>query len=188
MKPRIFIVHRWDGSPDEYLYKYLEKELDKKGYEVKILEMPHPEKPIIDEWVSFLRKNTPHPTKEMHFIGHSIGCQTILRYIQTLPLNEKIGKVILIAPWTNLQGIEKEGEEVKKIAKPWIENPINWEKIVNHTEKFVCIFSDNDYYVPLEEAELFKEELHAKIILEKNKGHFTEDDGVNKLPSVIKEF
>ncbi len=187
MKQRIFIVHRWDGSPDEYLYKYIEKELDKKGFDVHLLKMPSSSHPDIETWVGFLRQNSPHPTEHMHFIGHSIGCQTILRYIQTLPLGEKIGKVVLIAPWTRLQGIENEPES-KKIAKPWIETPIDWSKIVNHTEKFVCIFSDNDYYVSLSETELFKEELHAKIIIEKNKGHFTEDDGVKKLPSVIECF
>lgn len=188
MKPRVFIVHRWDGSPDEYLYKYLEKELDKRDYEVKILEMPRPEHPVIETWVPYLIKIVEHPDINTHFIGHSIGCQTILRYLQELPSLTKVGKVILIAPWIFLQGIEKEPES-KKIARPWIETPIDWKKIITHTEKFVCIFSDNDYYVSLDEnKDIFRSELHAKIIIEKEKGHFTEDDGVNKLPSVIKEF
>ena len=188
MKPRVFIVHRWDGSFDEPLYRWLEKNLDKKGYEVKVLEMPNPEHPAIETWVQHLLKAVGHSDESTHFIGHSVGCQTILRYLQELPSMSKVGKIVLIAPWIHLQGIEKEGPEVKKIAKPWLETPINWKKIIGHTENFVCIFSDNDYYVSLSDAKIFKSELRARIIIEKNKGHFTEDDGVKKLPSVVKEF
>lgn len=187
MKPRIFIVHRWDGSPDEPVYVWLEKNLEKKDYEVKIIEMPHPEHPAIETWVPHLLKTVGHSDETTHFIGHSIGCQTILRYLQELPSTTKTGKVVLIAPWIHLQGIEKEPES-KKIAKPWLETPLNWKKIITHTEKFVCIFSDDDYYVPLSDSNIFKSELRAKIIIEKNKGHFTEDDGVKKLLSVIQEF
>ena len=81
--------------------------------------------------------------------------------------------------------IEEEGEEVKEIAKPWVETPINWKKVKKHSDKFVCIFSDNDYYVPLSNQKIFKKELNAEIIIQHEKGHFTEEDKVKELPIIL---
>jgi len=42
--------------------------------------------------------------------------------------------------------------------------------------------------VSLEEnKKVFKEKLNAKIIIQKDKGHFTEEDGIVKLPVVLEE-
>ena len=69
-----------------------------------------------------------------------------------------------------------------------METPIDWNKIKKHTSKFVCILSDNDPYVPLSNAELFKEKLNAKIIIEKNKGHYTAGDNVKENRTVVEEL
>ncbi|KKQ37224.1 MAG: hypothetical protein US53_C0024G0012, partial [Candidatus Woesebacteria bacterium GW2011_GWA1_37_7] len=47
--------------------------------------------PKIKEWVPFLQENMSNPDEETHFVGHSIGCQTILRYLETLSEKTKVG-------------------------------------------------------------------------------------------------
>ena len=150
--------------------------------------MPNPEKPEIESWVGKLNKIV-NLNEEVYFIGHSIGCQTILRFIEGIKNNVK--GVVLIAPWTHLneETIEKEGEEVIEIAKPWIETPIDWKKIIAHIKnQVVCIFSDNDPYVPLGETDLFKNKLKAKIIIEHNKGHFDSESKITENPTVVHEL
>lgn len=187
---RVFIIHGWGGSPKEPMHKWMKANLEKNGFEVITPEMPNAAEPKIKEWIGKLKEVVQNPDEETFFIGHSIGCQGVLRYIETINPKIKIWGIVLIAPWMHLneETIKEEGEEVIEIAKPWIETPINWEKIKLHTNKFVCIFSDNDPYVPLSEKELFQEKLGAKIIVEHNKGHFTESDNIKENPTVLNEL
>ena len=149
--------------------------------------MPNTSEPEMNAWTSKLKKIARNTDKNMILIGHSVGCQTILRYMEKLSEKVKIKKCIFVAPWMHLdkQTIEDEGPEVVEIARPWMETPINWKKVKKHCKNFVCIFSDNDYYVPLSDSKLFKKNLNAKIIILKKKGHFIEYDKVFKLPEIL---
>jgi len=37
-------------------------------------------------------------------------------------------------------------------------------------------------------TKVFRDKLGAKVIVEKNKGHFTEEDNIKELPMVLKEI
>ena len=51
-----------------------------------------------------------------------------------------------------------------------------------------CIFSDNDYFVSLEQEKKFKELLNAKTVIVKDKGHISIDDGVKELNEIYNEL
>ncbi len=180
---RVFIIHGWEGYPEDGWYPWLKKELEKNGFEVFVPAMPNTDEPKIDEWVDSLSNLVGKPDENTYFVGHSIGCQTILRYLEKLE-NKKIGGVVCVAGWFILSDLETEEEKI--IGKPWIETPIDFNKVIMTTNNFVAIFSDDDPVVPLKENEkIFNEKLNAKIIIERNRGHFSEGDGVTELPVVL---
>jgi len=187
MNKKVYIIHGWDGSPDEPMLQWLKASFEEKGCEVVVPEMPESTVPKIESWVGKL-KDLVLPDKETVFVGHSVGCQAVLRYLQTLGEEIKIAGIVLIAPWMELdkQTIEEEGQEVVEIAKPWMETPIDFQKVKSHVGKVVAIFSDNDPFVPLSQKNLFEKELSAEIIVENNKGHFTVSDGIDRLASALK--
>ena len=179
---RVFIVHGWGGSPKEPMHKWLASQLRQKGYEVISPTMPNPERPEIESWVTQLKEAVGSPDKDTILVGHSVGCQTILRYLETLNPSIIIGGVVLIAPWLTLKNLE-DGEQ--DIAKPWLETDINSAAVVKHTPRITTIFSDDDPVVPFENKELFEQKFGVESIIEHSKGHFTEDDGVTELPSAL---
>ncbi len=186
---RLFLVHGWEGSPEEERYQMLKRELESNCFKADVLEMPDTSNPKIQAWVPYLAKNVKTPDKDTYFVGNSIGCQTILRYIESLPEKAKIGGVVFSAGWFNLKPIIlSEGPEIVEMATPWLETPINFKKVLNHTTKFTAIFSDDDPYVPLSDKDIFKKELGAKIIVEKKKGHFPGYDRGKKLSVVAEEI
>lgn len=193
MTKRVYIIHGWGGFPKEKALAWLGNELEKKrDFEVYIPEMPDTEEPKIKPWVSKINEVVSKPDKNTYFVGHSIGCQAIMRYLQTLE-NKKIGGAVFIAPWFELTEFTykeepKYEEDSRAIAKPQIKKPINLEKVKNSINNLTAIFSDNDPYVLVSDSEIFKKELSAKIIIESNKGHFTEDDGVTEFPIVLEEL
>lgn len=101
------------------------------------------------------------------------------------PKKEKIGGAVFLAGWIHLTDAAYETEEDSQIAKPWLETPLNWDKIKSRANKFVAIFSDNDVVVPLSDSEIFKEKLNADIIIEHQMGHFNGSDGIKELPSAL---
>ncbi len=145
--------------------------------------MPNPLKPIIQDWVTHLKNIVGKIDENTYFVGHSIGCQTIMRYLESLPENIKIGGIIFVAGWFTLMNLKTKEEEI--IAKPWLETPIITEKIKKQTRNIVAIFSDNDEFVPIENKKLFEKRLGAKTMIEHNKGHFSGGDGVKEISSVL---
>lgn len=144
---RIIIVHGWGGSPDDNWLPWLKIELEKLGYEVIAPSMPDTDNPVIEKWVSKLAEVVGAPNAETYLIGHSIGCQTIMRYLETVSIS--IGGAIFVAGWFNLENLET--EEEKAIAEPWIKTLIDINKIKSVLPKSTLVISDNDDYGAFEE-------------------------------------
>jgi len=183
---RVILVHGWSGNPNNAWFPWLRKKIEENGFEVVVPAMPHPDEPTIEDWIGHLKEVVKNPDKDTYFIGHSIGCQTIMRYLQALPDDAKIGGVIFVAGFFNLYFLKTEDE--KRIAKPWLEIPINTEKIKTMTKNIAAIFSDNDPDVALSDKEIFEKRLGAKTTVEHAKGHFSDDAGVKELPVVLNEL
>ncbi len=141
MGKKVYIIHGWGGSPEEPMHRWFKQELEKRGFEVVMPRMPSPEEPKIKDWVAKLNQVVKNPDKNTLFVGHSIGCQTIMRYLERLSEKIKTGGVVFIAPWLNLTNLN---EEEKLIAKQWLETTINFDKVKSHTENIVAIFSDKE--------------------------------------------
>lgn len=107
-----------------------------------------------------------------------------MRYLETLPNGTKIAGVIFVAGWFALKNLE--GEDVERIAKPWLTMPINFSRIKDMTKKIIVFLSTNDCYNCVKENESsFKSNLGAEVVILKNRGHFTADDGARELPELL---
>ena len=184
MPKRVFIIHGWEGHPSEIWFPWLKRELEKKGFKVEVPQMPETNYPKIEKWVPFLAKIVGKPDKDTYFVGHSIGCQAILRYLQTI--DAKIGGAVLVTGWFTLKKLETKEEET--LAKPWLETPIDFEKIEKTTKNFVAILSDNDPWVPLADERIYRKKLGARTIVLKGVGHLGINDNITELPVALNEL
>ena len=182
---RVFIIHGWGGSPDETWLVWLARELEKRGFVVFRLEMPDTNKPTIQSWVQKLSDSVCSVSDSTYFVGHSIGCQAVMRYLETLPENSKIGGAVFVAGWFDLTDETWDDVYTREVAGQWINTPINFKRLQQLTNKYVAIMSNNDPYVSLDNAEVFKKQLGAKVFIEENKGHISQEDGVDELPSAL---
>ena len=183
---KIILVHGWEGNPNNCWFPWLKKELIKNDFDAIIPKMPNSDELNIDLRVKHLKKITGDVNQETCFVGHSIGCQAIMRYLGTLPEKTKIGGIVFVAGFFNLPFLKT--EEEKEIAKLRLEIPIDAGKIKMLTQNIIAIFSDNDPDVSMDDSKLFKQKLNAKIIVERNKWHFSDDASVKELPVVLNEI
>ena len=180
---KAIIVHGWGFNPKMNRYPWLKKELENKNYNVHIPEMPDTEEPKINEWTSHLKKIIGKLNKETILIGHSIGCQTILRYLEKEGFNDKVN-VVFVAGWFKLDNLED--KEVEEIAEPWLKTTINFDKIKEKIDNLIVFLSSDEPYNYIDEnKEIFEKRLEAKVFILKNRGHFTEDDGIKQIPEIL---
>lgn len=181
---KIYLVHCWDGTKNDGWYPWIDEKISNSDNKVIRFNMPNTKSPKIEEWISELNKQVNKLNENTYFIGHSIGCQTIMRYIETKEIT-KIGGILFVAPWLDLLPEAVEDEESYNTAQPWINNPINFEKIKKFTNNISCIFSNDDYFVSLDQEKEFREKLTAKTIIVNNKGHISQDDNIYELQEIL---
>ncbi len=182
---KIYLVHCWDGTCEDGWYPWVSNELKKLDIKVIRFDMPNTEHPTIEEWVKTLDEKVDNLDKETYFIGHSIGCQTIMRYLEKS--NDKIGGILFVAPWLELLPYAIEDEDSYKTAEPWINTSIDFDKIKKVTNNIRCIFSSDDYFVSTNQEQEFKDKLNAKTLMVENKGHISEEDDIFELKEILME-
>jgi predicted alpha/beta hydrolase family esterase len=173
---RVVIVHCWEGTPEYCWYPWLRDELRPMRIHTFIPQMPETQAPKLDRWLPALQEVIGEPDEELVLVGHSIGCATIMRYLETLKEGEKIAGVVLVAGFSNDLTIPA--------IKTFFETTFNWEKIKQSAEHVVAIFSDNDPYVPVSESEILNQNLGAELIEVKNGSHFSGSSNCTELPEV----
>ncbi len=183
MSKRVIIIHGWDGYPEEGWFPWLKSELEKHDFHVEVPAMPESGEPKIETWVPYLASVVGSADEHTYFVGHSIGVQTILRYLETLPPEIKVGGAVFVAGWFTLTNAETPEEQ--RIGKPWIETPIDFEKVKLHTDNFLAIFSDDDPVVPISNKSVFEDKLYATTITLPHQGHFSGNDEVTEIPMVL---
>lgn len=184
MKKRVIIVHGWEGSPTSDWIGWATEAFREKGYEVIAPEMPDTDSPVIEKWVEYLKSVAGAVDESTYFIGHSIGCQTVMRFLEIVGV--KAGGAIFVAGWFDLTN---QSEEEVEIAKPWITTPIDYKKVKDNLTKSIVILSDNDPYVPYEETKKnFETRLGSEVVTVPGAGHITSDDGFGPFPQLVEIF
>ena len=184
MKKRMIIVHGWDGTPEEGWFPWLKKELETRGFEVVVPQLPDTDTPRIQNWVPALAATVGHADESTYFVGHSMGCQAIARYLEGLPKGQKIGGAVFVAGFfKRLTGLDDSDE--KEIGQHWVGTPLDLANVQSHLPKSVALFSDNDPWVPLDNQDDFRDKLGSEIIVEQGKSHFNEGAGFKELPVVL---
>lgn len=175
------IVHGWGGSPSDGWFPWLKAELEARGYDVIVPAMPNTHVPEITAWVDTLKTIlADNPAQDILLVGHSIGCQTILRYLAGAYV--PVDKAIFVAGWTSLTGLT---EDEQIIARPWLEIPINTEAVRSHLKHSTALFSTDDPVVPLEpNRQFFKDQVGSQVVTLNGYSHFDEEGGIMSIPEL----
>ncbi len=183
MQKRVFIVHGWDGYPEEGWFPWLKTELEKQGFEVTVPQMPEANAPRIFNWVPALSKVVGEADSNTYFVGHSMGCQTIVRYFETLPEHVQIGGAVFVAGF--LSRLTLDESEDHETADHWLNASLDFEKIKSHLPKSIAIFSDDDPYVSIDNIDTFRDRLGSEIIVEHAMEHFSGSTGITEIPGAL---
>lgn len=175
-----FIIHGSYGNPYKNWIPWLKSQLSKRKLNCIVPNFPSPEKQNYECWKKVLEAYLEIGciTEDTTFVTHSLGGIFIAKFL--LEHQVKIKKIITVAGFNNIKFDEENElynsfyiakEELKKVQECCLER--------------VSLYSNNDPYVPMLDAEEFANELQAKKVLIKDAGHFNEKFGYNEFREIL---
>ena len=187
---KIYIIHGWGGSSSKDWIPWATEAFRERGYEVIAPDMPKSNWPQIGKWTRHLESIAPDLDQDTYFIGHSIGCQAIMRFLEKQ--DTAIGGAVFVSGFFELKfGALPFPKNIfaKIIARPWIETPVDFEKLRKLIPYSVSMLSDNDPFVAYGKAkEGFEQKLSSETITLPFAGHITKEDGFGAFPQLLETF
>lgn len=183
---KFLILHGTGATPESNWFMWLKGILIGQGHAVWLPQLPGADKPDAETYTKFLLSNNDFTYDDQTIIiGHSSGSVEALYLLQHLPKTTAIKAAILVSAfrddlnWDSLKGLFKE--------------PYNFDTIKEHCQRFVFVHSDDDPYVPIEQAEFLAIETGGELLTFEGQGHFNTElspdyKQFSKLLDIIKDI
>src|SRR5579859_5710282 len=159
----------WGDPPRLLWYPAAKEALTKKGYMVKIPALPDAAHPRLGPWTNALHAEVDSVPASTVLVGHSVGGITVLRYLESLDLEEPFAQAILVA--TNVFDVGYE-----EITAEFLATALNYERIKKNVRQVVAISAIDDPVLapdPVKHGLILLQQLDAKLIVLPRGGHFT---------------
>ena len=181
-KPKVLIIHGFEGDPSEGWKPWLKNSLEDLGYEVRSPKMPNFAHPDYSEVMDFLEEQTKDFTENDIVVGHSLGGHFAIKIAE----KKKIGKIVLVAP--TIGGFEMSYEIWKKndpgsdfdsCEKILEGNKVEFDKI--KARQKIAIFGETDRGIPVAHADLLDDSW--QVVKKPNTGHMSIE---KEVPEILK--
>jgi predicted alpha/beta hydrolase family esterase len=164
----VLILHGTQATSKSNWFTWLKDELKKKDFKVWLPDLPNANLPSLTGINKFILSSKDWEfNSDSIIVGHSSGAIAILSILGELPSDIVIDKCIFVSYFTK----ESSGGKWELNAKLF-DYDFDFAKIKNKAKKFIIIHSDNDPYVPLEDAKELAKKLGGELIIKKGQGHF----------------
>ena len=178
---KFFLFHCWGGDGKSCWSGWLKEQLRVQCPVSSVLNPDFPEtnSPKLEKWLAKTRSLVPRfdSSDNWVLVGHSLGCPTILRLLETFDERERAACIILVAGFAKDLGIPE--------IRNFVDRDFDWEKIKKKAGKIIIINSDNDPYIELNEAKRMQKLLGAELIVEHGAGHINEGAGFTEYPHLL---
>jgi predicted alpha/beta hydrolase family esterase len=152
MTKRVVIVPRWSGHASDDWYPWVREQLaPDPGVQVEVIELPNPDAPVIEQCVAALQSALGTRAEDLRstlLVGHSVGCQALLRYLAELRTAESPAgadadgpsgpeHLLCIAGWWTV-------DEPWPSIRPWIDTSIALASLQANITGGVTVLLSND--------------------------------------------
>lgn len=165
------------SNSEDHWFSWLKRALILRDIHAVSIEPPFPFRPRYEEWKREFERFDITP--DTLLVGHSCGGGFLVRYLSEHP-NLKVGKVALVAPWTN----PDDNPESDTADFFHFELDPNFPQ---RTDGVVVFVSNDDYRAVRKSVDILKGKVNDLDIREySDKGHFTlKDLGAKEFPDLL---
>lgn len=171
---KVVIIHGNGGCTNQVNWiPWLKAELVKNNIKVIAPTMPDNVEAKASIWLPYMHDKL-QCDKNTIIVGHSSGAVAAMRYAEQYKI---LGSVLVAACYTDL------GYKSERISG-YYDAPWRWNAIKNNQPWIVQFASNDDPFIPIEEARHIHEQLASDYYEFTNQGHFM-DKTIPQLVSII---
>lgn len=175
-----FIIHGSYGNPYKNWIPYLKSQLSKRKLNCIVPSFTTPYKQDYESWNTILMSyfKIGYITENTTFITHSLGGIFLVKFL--IDNKIKVKRIITVAGFNHIQ-FDKDNS----LYDSFYAKDEDLIKICDLCDEIVCIYSDNDPYIPMEKAEAFADMIKGQKVLINNAGHFNEKYGYKEFREIL---
>ena len=177
----IYIIHGYSASPADHWFFWLKEKLEEENNKVTIIDLPTPLTPNPIEWNEALKKQIKVIDENSFFIAHSLGCITLLKFLEESFFEKQIAGYMLVS------GFNDSIPTLKQLNN-FLKSKLDYHKLNKITKNKIVISAKDDYVVPIILSERLSFLFNADFIPLEKGGHFMASDGYHKFPFLLTEF
>jgi predicted alpha/beta hydrolase family esterase len=139
---------------------------------------PSPQAPEIEPCVEEVQRLLVDPAHTV-LVGHSVGCQGVMRAAARLPEGVTVAAVVLVAGWFWV-------DDVWEGIRPWVDTPLDDAAVRRACPRIEVLLSDDDPFTRDHRATAtaFQRRLGARVTLVRGGGHFDSEQEPGVLEAI----
>lgn len=178
MQKHVYIVHGYDASPKRHWFAWLKDEIEKSGAKADILTMPTSAHPQFKDWLKTLQESVKFEG-EVYLVGHSLGCPTILNFLQDNVANGAVEGIVLVS------GLAQPLSDPQfKMLDEFVDKDFDFGRIKVAAKQRAVVSAKDDYIVPFELSRELAGQIGTEFYEMQKGGHFLDRDGFTKFDLV----
>lgn len=183
MKRAVILHAMTEETARGHWYPWLKHELEGRGYEVWLAEMPSPDLPNARETTDFLLANKDWDFRDNLIIGHSWGAVQILHLLQNLPAGTQVRAAVLVSAYSEVLANEPDWAQLKGL---FIES-FDFGRIKSTAQKFLFVHGDDDPWCDPAQAKYLAEQVGGEYVGIAGGKHFSTslDPAYTEFPKLI---
>lgn len=168
---RALILHGMEGHGHAHWFPWLKQELEVRGFEVWVPDLPAAETPHATRWTHFLLDRRDWSFNDCLVIGHSAGAVEILQLAQALPEGQKLAAAVLCSAFT--QALPKTNSGEFGVLRHMFEPQLDFAVIKAHCAQFTFVHAKDDPWCPWQQAETLANQTAGELVLLPTGRHFS---------------
>ena len=169
--PKVFVLHGRSVPLSGSFYQYAQRELEKLGYEVEIIEFPDSLHGLANSWLDILKQYTAQFENAI-ILTHSLASLALSRFLTDNP-------TVKLHGWHSFGGVfgeylrKDQDDEITQIVSSFSPNSIDYVQISDQIGNVFIHHSRDDPRVDFSAGEAYYEHIpKAQLISYTDKGHF----------------
>lgn len=172
------IIHGIGGHAGIHWQQWLHDELIKQDYSVLMPDLPTPDHPDRQTWLSEIKKVLDGAELSgLTIVGHSLGVTTALDFLEQA--DTKIESLVAVSGFAEAYGADLNQYFLA-------EKSVDFQKVKNNVGRAAVMYGDDDPYVTQDALRYVADSLGVEPIIIHKGGHLNTDTGYTEFSELLK--